>query len=180
MALRTLFLSIHVFGGGLGLLLGAFAMRPPDTKNSRLPVRLGYAAALVILVGFLYATLAVDWPGLAPTSRIVFAVLAGLGAFILVRLSLAFRISQQRSANWQTKYINHVYFTYISLWEGFFIVGLIDLGAPSWLVASIAVGVLVVGGYLSNRYKRKVVNPSHPEQSGRPSTPGLHWEGPPA
>lgn len=43
--LRTLFLSIHVAGGVLGLLLGALAMRPPDTNRSRLPIRLAYAAA---------------------------------------------------------------------------------------------------------------------------------------
>jgi len=58
--LRTLFLSIHVAGGGVGLLLGALAMRPPDTTKSRLPIRLAYAAAVLILVVFLYATLAAD------------------------------------------------------------------------------------------------------------------------
>ena len=171
--LRTLFLSIHVAGGGVGLVLGAFAMRPPDTTKSRLPIRLAYAAAVVILVVFLYATLAVDWGRLALTQRVAFGVLAGLAAFILIRLYLAYRDSRQRPANWQTSYINHIYFTYISLWEGFFIVGLIDLGAPGWLVASVAVGVLVVGGYLSNRYKRKVLNLSRSDPVARPdSGPG--------
>ena len=122
----------------------------------------------MILVVFLYATLAVDWASLAITQRVAFSVLAGLAAFILIRLYLAFRESRQRPANWQTSYINHIYFTYISLWEGFFIVGLIDLGAPGWLVASVAAGVLVVGGYLSNRYKRHILNQSHPERVVRP------------
>ena len=91
--LRTLFLSIHVAGGGVGLLLGALAMRPPDTTKSRLPIRLAYAAAVLILVVFLYATLAADWGRLALTQRVAFGVLAGLAAFILIRLYLAFEIA---------------------------------------------------------------------------------------
>jgi hypothetical protein len=98
--MRSLFLSLHVAGGGLGLLLGAFTIRPPDVTDRRLPVRLGYAAALVLLVTFLYATLAVDWPRLDLTQHLIFTVLGGLAAFILLRLYLAFRESQLRKANW--------------------------------------------------------------------------------
>jgi hypothetical protein len=42
-------------------------------------------------------------------------------------------------------------------WEGFFIVGLLDLGAPPWLVGAAAVGLLVVGGVLFNLYTRRIV-----------------------
>lgn len=51
-----------------------------------------------------------------------------------------------------------MYFSYISLWEGFVIVGLLDLGAPLWLVAGAAVGVLVLGGILLNTYKRLIMS----------------------
>jgi hypothetical protein len=51
--------------------------------------------------------------------------------------------------------MNHIYFTYISLWEGFFIVGLFDLNAPAWLMGLVAVGVLVLGAILFSRYKRQ-------------------------
>ena len=158
MTLRTILLTLHVAGGGLGLLFGVLAIRPPDTRGAGRFARLAYASGVVLLVAFLYATLAVDWAGLGPTQRVIFAILAALGAFILVRLFLAFRASQDRPANWEASYIGHIYFTYISLWEGFFIVGLIDLGAPGWLVASVAIGVLLIGGYFSNRYKRSVLN----------------------
>jgi len=53
--------------------------------------------------------------------------------------------------------MNHIYFSYISLWEGFFIVGLIDLGAPAWLVGAVAVGVLVVGGIVFNIFKHGIM-----------------------
>jgi hypothetical protein len=151
--LRTLFLIFHVGGGVLGLAVGLFAFRPPATAQFRLGLRRLYAAALVDLAIFLGAIVAVDWSGLAGTPRIVFSVLIGLAGVILLRLLLAFRLAAQQPAGWQIPYVNHIYFTYISLWEGFFIVGLIDLGAPGWVVGAVAIGVLIVGGALLNRYK---------------------------
>jgi hypothetical protein len=93
-------------------------------------------------------------PGATP--RIIFSVLIGLAAVILIRLFLAFRLAAEQAVGWQIPYVNHIYFTYISLWEGFFIVGLIDLGAPGWVVGAVAVGVLIVGGVLLNRDKREI------------------------
>lgn len=102
------------------------------------------------------AIVAVDWSKLAATPRIVFSALIGLAAVILIRLFLAFRLARQQPAGWEIPYVNHVYFSYISLWEGFFIVGLIDLGATGWLVGAVAVGVLILGGVLLNIYKRGI------------------------
>jgi hypothetical protein len=62
--------------------------------------------------------------------------------------------------------MNHIYFTYISLWEGLFIVGLLDLGASAWLVGAVAVGVLIVGGILFNRYKHRIT--AKPVASSQP------------
>jgi len=151
--LRTVFLIFHVAGGVLGLAIGLFSFHPPDTRQFRLGLRRLYAAALVVLAAFLVALVAVDWSTLAATPRIIFSVLIGLAAVILTRLFLAFRLARQQPGGWQIQYANHIYFTYVSLWEGFFIVGLIDLGAPGWLVGAVAAGVLVVGGIALNRYK---------------------------
>lgn len=40
-----------------------------------------------------------------------------------------------------------------------FIVGLIDLGAPGWLEAAVAIGVLVVGALLFSRYSNRFMRP---------------------
>jgi hypothetical protein len=153
---RTVFLSLHVVGGILGLVVGLFSFQPPETIDFRLWLRRLYAAAVGVLAVFLVALVALDWSSLGLTSRIVFLVLIGLAAVIVARLVLAFRLARRQPPGWQGIYMNHIYFSYISLWEGFFIVGLIDLGAPAWLVAAVAVGVLIVGGIAFNTYKHGI------------------------
>jgi hypothetical protein len=115
-----------------------------------------YAAAIGVLAIFLVGLVAFDWSSLGSTPRIVFVVLIGLAAVIVARLVQAFRLPRQQPPGWQGTYTNHIYFSYVSLWEGFFIVGLIDLGAPTWLVGAVAVGVLIVGGIAFNVYKHGI------------------------
>jgi hypothetical protein len=153
---RTVFLFLHVVGGILGLVVGLFSFQPPETIDFRRWLRRLYAAAVGVLAVFLVALVALDWSSLCLTSRIVFLVLIGLAAVIVARLVLAFRLARRQPPGWQGTYMNHIYFSYISLWEGFFIVGLIDLGAPAWLVAAVAVGVLIVGGITFNTYKHGI------------------------
>lgn len=155
--LRTVFLSLHVAGGVLGLLVGLFSFHPPPARNSRLSLRRAYAAAIAVLAVFLVGIVAVDWSSLGATQRIIFAALIGLAVVIVTRVVLAFRLARQQPDGWQLPYMNHIYFSYISLWEGFFIVGLLDLGAAPWLVGAVAIGVLVVGGILFNNYKHGIM-----------------------
>jgi hypothetical protein len=152
--LRTIFLTLHVAGGVLGLLVGLFSFRPPQDTRVRLGLRRLYATAIGVLAISLVGIVAVDWSSLDPTQRILFSILIGLAAVIVTRLVLAFRLARRQPAGWQAIYMNHVYFSYISLWEGFFIVSLLDLGAPAFMVGGVAIGVLLVGGILFNRYKR--------------------------
>lgn len=156
LVLRSVFLSLHVAGGIAGLLLGAYAMRPPLVHEARLLLRRAYTAALVFLLVFLTGTVVIDWTSLQASQQVIYLVLIGLAAFMVTRALLAFRVARQRVAGWETKYMNHIYFTYISLWEGLFIVGLFDLGAPTLLIAGVAVGVLIAGAVLFNNYRGRV------------------------
>lgn len=154
---RTVFLSLHVAGGVLGLLVGPFSFHPPQAGSFRLGLRRAYAGAIGMLALFLVGIVAVDWSTLGASQRIVFSALIGLAIVIVTRVFLAFRLARQQPDGWRVPYMNHIYFSYISLWEGFFIVGLLDLGAPAWLLGAVAVGVLVVGGIAFNIYRRGVI-----------------------
>ena len=156
--LHTVLLSFHVAGGVLGLVLGLFAIRPPLDEGFRLGIRRAYLASLVVLAVFLAALVAVDWsPRLDSTQRIVFGALTGFAFFILARDILSFRVARRRPPDWQPKYMNHVYFTYVSLWEGLVIVTLGDLNAAPWLIAVVAVGLILLGATLFRHYQRQAL-----------------------
>jgi len=53
-------------------------------------------------------------------------------------------LTKQNQAD-QLKVIDHVGFVLISLFDGFAIVSALDLQAPGWLVAVIAVGAVGIG-----------------------------------
>jgi hypothetical protein len=133
MALRTAFLTLHVAGGAAGLLLGAFVLRPPEPGHHRLALRRGTPPRLQCLQ-VSNSTVLLDWTRIDTVQHIVYTGLIGLALVIAGRVFLAFRVARNQRDGWQASYMNHIYFTYISLWEGFFIVGLLDLKAPAWLV----------------------------------------------
>ena len=62
-------------------------------------------------------------------------------------------LTKQNQAD-QLKVIDHVGFVLISLFDGFAIVSALDLQAPGWLVAVIAVGAVGVGIYGINVRKK--------------------------
>ena len=85
-----------------GLLTGAFALRPP-IYDTRLWLRRVYAAALVVLLVFLTATVAVDWSGLQTTQQIIYVALIGLATFMVTRVFLAFQVARQRAGAWESR-----------------------------------------------------------------------------
>ena len=156
--LRAVFLGLHVAGGVLGLLIGPLAIRPPVDRRFRLTIRWSYLASLVVLAGFLAALVAVDWSSrLDAGQRGIFGALTLFAFFILARVALSFRTAAERGPGWQARYMNHVYFSYVSLWEGLFIVTLGDLGVAPWLIALVAVGIVVLGATLLRTYQRRVL-----------------------
>ena len=62
-------------------------------------------------------------------------------------------LTKQNQAD-QLKVIDHVGFVLISLFDGFAIVSALDLHAPGWLVAVIALGAVALGIYAINMRKK--------------------------
>jgi hypothetical protein len=168
--LRTVLLSLHVAGGVVGLVLGVFAIRPPLDDRFRLGIRRAYLASLVVLAVCLAALVAVDWASRQDSrQRILFGALTVFAFVILARAVLSFRVAQRRPPDWQVRYMNHLYFTYVSLWEGLVIVTLGDLNAAVWLIVVVAVGLVGLGAALFRRYQRQVL--AGPAPAGAPSGP---------
>jgi uncharacterized membrane protein YfcA len=104
-----------------------------------------YLISLVGLVVFLAAAVGVDWSSIDRTARIVYAALFVLALYMMFRAAQAVRRLRQHGDNWRRRYLDDIGFTLISLFDGFVIVGAIDLGAPGWLVAAIGVAGVAAG-----------------------------------
>ena len=98
-------------------------------------------AAMLLLI----TVVAVDWAGLAVTKRVAFGILCALAVYLVVRAEQARRVVTSRPPGWRKRFIGHVGFVMISLFDGFCIVSAIDLGMPVAVVVAVAVLGVVVG-----------------------------------
>ncbi|MGI8647652.1 MAG: hypothetical protein DLM55_10695 [Acidimicrobiales bacterium] len=162
--LHEVLLAVHICAGAVGLVAGLFALHPPALGDKRGVVRGLYVVSLATLVLAVAGSIAAGWSGLDNTTRAVFIGLVGLGAFILFRICQSFQLARRRPGSWQGLYMNHVYFTYISLWEGFVIIAILDSDLPRWLIPVGMVGILLIGGFAIARYQRRVLPRLHKAQ----------------
>jgi hypothetical protein len=137
---HTILIIGHALCGTIALLVGCFALRPPAGRGG-IAFRV-YGLALGGMVSLVIAVVAADWSRLQTGQRVTFSLLCLLGVYTGWRGYRAWRESVRRSRGWQSRYIDNVGFTLISLFDGFAIVAAIDLGAP--LPVVIGVGVLGV------------------------------------
>lgn len=155
--LRTILVVIHASSGVGGLVTGLAALSPPRPADNRGWLRRLYLLCIAILLASLVALVAIDWNGLDTGSRVAFSALTALGAVMAYRITRAYRLASAQGANWQERYIGHVYFTYISLWEGFVILPALNLPLPQVSVPVVAIAVLLIGHALIARYKARVL-----------------------
>jgi hypothetical protein len=155
--LRTLLVWIHASAGVAGLVAGIPSLSPPRPADDRGSWRRLYLLCIVTLVASLVVLVAIDWDELDSGSRIAFSALTGLGAVMTYRIVRALHAASTREGNWRDRYIDHVYFTYISLWEGFVILPALNLPLPQVTVPAVAVAVLLIGHALIGRYKARIL-----------------------
>jgi len=142
MMLHTALISAHAASGIAAFLFGILALRLP-TRGISIALR-SYLGALGLMVLLLFLVVALDWPQLDPLARSLYAALTALALYTGWRGWQALRTSRHRVGAWQASYIDHIGFTLITLFDGFVIVGALDLGAPLWSVILLGVlGVLV-------------------------------------
>lgn len=161
--LRGVVVGVHAAAGILGLVAGVWAFAPPraddrdrDQRRNQDRIRRLYLPCIAVLLVTLAVLIALDWVDLDAGARVAFLALAGLAAVMLYRLVLAGREARARAAGWQRRYVQHVYFTYVSLWIGFLVLPALNLPLPQVTVPLAAAAVLVIGSILVKRYKRSL------------------------
>jgi hypothetical protein len=140
--------AVACFAAGLLCL----PLRAPGSWRFRI-----YGGSLMAMLGFVAASIAVSWADLEVTTRLIFIGLGGLGLYMLWRAGRARARLRRQEPGWQPRYLDDVGFTLISLFEGFVIVGAIDLGLPAWLVVLAAVGGVAAGIQAIKRVKRRLL-----------------------
>ncbi|HEY4268623.1 MAG TPA: hypothetical protein VGM94_10575 [Galbitalea sp.] len=154
MALHVTLIVLHAtfavvsFGFGCSLL----AVLPASVRSPRF---LSYYFAAWAAVLLLITVVAVDWSGLPVVKRVAFAALCVLAAYLLFRTERARSTLQLRQADWRKRFVGHVGFVLISLFDGFCIVSAIDLHLPPYVIAIVAVAGVAIGILVIRRVVRR-------------------------
>jgi uncharacterized membrane protein YfcA len=155
--MHNVLIGFHAAAGVASFVAGAFAL--PQTRHGNWPYPV-YLAGLIGLVAFMVGAVAVDWPSLDGASRGIYLGLIALGGYMLWRGGHAGVRLRDHPDGWRRHYLDDLGFTLISLFDGFIIVGAIDLGAPTWLVVAVAVLAVVIGIWIMNRVKAHLLKPA--------------------
>ncbi|MGH3319248.1 MAG: hypothetical protein ACRDN9_03540 [Streptosporangiaceae bacterium] len=135
--LHTTLIALHALSGVIAFLTGCLAVQ----RRSYFRV---YFWSLASLVLSLAAAIAVSWTGLGTPMRALFVAFVALGGYMVWRAVQARRILLTSLAHPTSRYLDHLGFTLVALFDGFAVIAVFDLGAPGWLAA--VVGVAVAGG----------------------------------
>jgi hypothetical protein len=151
--LALLFLALHAAAGVIAFVAGVLSLRLA-VLSGRFHL---YLAALVAMVVFVAGAVAIHWPALAPATRWIYGGLLILGLYMISRAAHAGRLLRHvPSGRDRGRYIDDVGFTLISLFDGFVIVAAIDLRAPGWAVALLALAGVAAGSAVINRVQARV------------------------
>lgn len=141
---HTVFVALHAVAGLTALAAGCAAITLP----ALLPAHFWSLVAQVVFVG---VALGIDWSGLGLAPRVLFAALVALGCYMVWHGARARELApRNRDERPSGRYLDHLGFTLVALLDGFFVVLVLDLGAPGWAAAVVGVGI-AVGGHFAIR-----------------------------
>lgn len=157
--LHQVMIVLHAAAATLSFAFGALTVIPRLPERSRLNLFDYYFIALIAMIVFLAGAILAHLSQLGGVKRAVFAGLFLLGLYMLLRGSQARAALLSQRDHWLAGYIDHVGFTLISLFEGFIIVTAINLAAPAWLTAAVAVLGVVAGSRMLQRLQQQRSGP---------------------
>ncbi len=144
--MHTFAIVVHATSAIVAFIIGVVLL---FQRNTLRQLQLGRAfLVLLILMGvFLVIAILSHVTSLPTIKQLIFGGLVILGVYMIWRAVQALTLLTKQHQEDQLKVIDHVGFVLISLFDGFAIVSALDLQAPGWLVAVVAVGAVGVGIY---------------------------------
>lgn len=144
---HAIFIAAHAVTGVIALVTGLIAM----WLRRLFDVYLGSLAAMT---AFLMVAIVAEWGTLDTAARVLFTAFAGLAIIMVWRAVLARRLlADGRSA----RYLDHVGFTVVALFDAFVVIAVLDAGAPVWVVVGAGVMIAIAGHFALRLGKRQGV-----------------------
>ena len=143
--LHTLAIVVHALSATGAFIIGIVLLFQRNILR-QLQLGVAFLVLLLLLEIFLVTAILSHVTSLLGITQIIFGGLAILGLYMIWRAVQALSVLREPHGN-QGAVIDHMGFNLIALFDGFAIISAIDLQAPGWLVAVIAVGAIVIGNY---------------------------------
>jgi len=143
---------VHALSATGAFVVGVVLLFQRDTLR-QLRLAGAFVVLLVLMEVFLVLAILSHVTSLPTITQIIFGGLALLGLYMIWRAVQAVSVLREQPGN-QGAVIDHIGFNLISLFDGFAIITALDLHAPGWLVAVIAVGAVALGIYAINVRKK--------------------------
>ena len=150
--LHTLAIVLHAVSA-IGVFIIGIICIAQSTIPRQLPLARAVFVLLILMVLFLVVAIFLHVSSLPTLTRIIFGGLTILAVYMLWRAFQALSVLREPHGD-PVAVIDHIGFVLISLFDGFAIVSSIDLHAPGWLIAIVAIGAVAVGIYAINRRKK--------------------------
>jgi hypothetical protein len=151
--LHTLAIVLHASSATGAFIVGSVLLFQSNTLR-QLQLARAVLVLLILMEVFLVIAILSHVSSLPTITQIIFGGLTILGLYMIWRAVQAVTVLTNQHQEDQLKVIDHVGFVLISLFDGLVIVSALDLQAPGWLVAVVAVGAVALGIYGINVRKK--------------------------
>ncbi len=151
--MHTIAIVAHATSAIAAFIIGVVLIFQRNTLR-QLQLARAFLVLLILMEVFLVIAILSHVTSLPAITQLIFGGLVILGVYMIWRAVQALTVLTKQNQADQLKVIDHVGFVLISLFDGFAIVSALDLQAPGWLVAVIAVGAVGVGIYGINVRKK--------------------------
>lgn len=157
---HEILIILHAGSAVLCFAFGALTLLPGASRDSQERLSGYYLVTLIAMIVFLAGAILAHVSQLDAMQRVIFPGLFLLSLYMLFRGVQARAILLSQGTTWFPRYVDHIGFTLIALFEGFIIVGGIDAGAPAWLTTAAAVLGVLAGNRTLHRLQAQGNSPA--------------------